>query len=597
MSKTRAGEVWKEIKPFALRDLLLGGEREGSDESLYAILLYRATYKEIMEYSVTNAGLSAALASASSGDVVWIPAGTISGDHTVPSGVEVVGAGPENTKLSGTITNNGILSFIQVTGTLNNSGTLRWVVDTNGYLQSNERIGVRISPRASVHADSPSTHCVMRVSSPDGNDATIQFYTRDGTDYEGWAVMKDREVGDFEIHWDDTESIEAHRAFIIDKGDYVVEVPFGIKGLDEQAHFNKSSAWVASFFDEDDESLHIWYTLDAGENWTDLGVSYGDTVRDPSIIFYRGKWWVAHTHNGAPTDVIPVLSSEDLKTWSSVVELDTSTMANPGAFAWAPEWFVDDDDSVHLFIACGDANKQIYETHPTNDAWTTWSNLTAVTGTSLPTDMIDANVVKIGPHYYLWFKDDATGYLCLARSTSLTSGYIVLKTGNWAGFGASKEGQILVRVNAGLWRIYYNPTLTNGQVYSESDDDFESWTTPASVSDLSGMSHGAIVPCTDPEAFRSLINALGLVPDHDHSGDSGDGGTFDAANLTSGSATDGQVLTADGAGGAAWEDASGGGGEKASDLTTYMEPVTNGDVNNPELVFAGGDVIMAEVSF
>lgn len=40
---------------------------------------------------------------------------------------------------------------------------------------------------------------------------------------------------------------------------------------------------------------------------------------------------------------------------------------------------------------------------------------------------------------------------------------------------------------------------------------------------------------------------------HDHSGDYDDGGTFDAANLTSGSASDGQVLTSDGIGGAAWE--------------------------------------------
>jgi hypothetical protein len=41
--------------------------------------------------------------------------------------------------------------------------------------------------------------------------------------------------------------------------------------------------------------------------------------------------------------------------------------------------------------------------------------------------------------------------------------------------------------------------------------------------------------------------------DHVHLGNPGDGGTFNAANLTSGSATDGHVLTADGAGGAAWE--------------------------------------------
>jgi len=46
---------------------------------------------------------------------------------------------------------------------------------------------------------------------------------------------------------------------------------------------------------------------------------------------------------------------------------------------------------------------------------------------------------------------------------------------------------------------------------------------------------------------------------HDHSA-AGEGGTFDAANLTSGASTDGQVLTSDGAGAAAWEDAAGGDG-------------------------------------
>jgi hypothetical protein len=46
----------------------------------------------------------------------------------------------------------------------------------------------------------------------------------------------------------------------------------------------------------------------------------------------------------------------------------------------------------------------------------------------------------------------------------------------------------------------------------------------------------------------------GAVVDHDHSGDPGDGGLFDAANLSSGGLSlDGMVLTADGHGFAAWE--------------------------------------------
>jgi len=47
--------------------------------------------------------------------------------------------------------------------------------------------------------------------------------------------------------------------------------------------------------------------------------------------------------------------------------------------------------------------------------------------------------------------------------------------------------------------------------------------------------------------------ALPALANHDHSGDVGDGGSFDAANLASGASADGQVLTSDGAAGAAWE--------------------------------------------
>lgn len=69
--------------------------------------------------------------------------------------------------------------------------------------------------------------------------------------------------------------------------------------------------------------------------------------------------------------------------------------------------------------------------------------------------------------------------------------------------------------------------------------------------------------------------AGGSIADHDHSGDAGDGGTFDAANLTSGAATDGYVLTADGSGGAAWEPAPAGGTVDAADVT--YTPTTAAD--------------------
>jgi hypothetical protein len=77
----------------------------------------------------------------------------------------------------------------------------------------------------------------------------------------------------------------------------------------------------------------------------------------------------------------------------------------------------------------------------------------------------------------------------------------------------------------------------------------------------------------------------GALPDHDHSGDVGDGGQFDADHLLSTGANDGDVLTSDGVGGAVWEDPGAGLVESFLDLNdtpnsyagqaTYV-PLVNG---------------------
>ena len=76
--------------------------------------------------------------------------------------------------------------------------------------------------------------------------------------------------------------------------------------------------------------------------------------------------------------------------------------------------------------------------------------------------------------------------------------------------------------------------------------------------DFSGLTRLPIGSASDVLTVTSGLpawepSAGGVLADHDHSGDAGDGGQFDAANLTSGVSADGQVLTSDGIGGAAWE--------------------------------------------
>lgn len=100
-------ELWSMLEPFAmtmLNDLQNNGKTGKSSQDAYAIILYNATAQAIKKYSVTEYGLSAALAAANAGDIVLLPACTISGNHTVPDEVSLVGIDRERCVLTGQVT-------------------------------------------------------------------------------------------------------------------------------------------------------------------------------------------------------------------------------------------------------------------------------------------------------------------------------------------------------------------------------------------------------------------------------------------------------------------------------------------------------------
>lgn len=74
-------ELWDRLEPFAqtmINDLMLQGKSgKGALNEPYAIILYGADEQKIKLYSYSFAGLSGAIAAADTGDIVFIPAGTI----------------------------------------------------------------------------------------------------------------------------------------------------------------------------------------------------------------------------------------------------------------------------------------------------------------------------------------------------------------------------------------------------------------------------------------------------------------------------------------------------------------------------------------
>lgn len=221
--------------------------------------------------------------------------------------------------------------------------------------------------------------------------------------------------------------------------------------------------------------------------------------RDPSLIRHAGRYWIAHTLGELPStgsDKFQVLVSDDLLTWTAVVQVDCSSITG-STLIWAPEWFVDDDGSVTVFVAAnpgGGASHTLYRTAPTNAGMTTWSTPTAVTVTG-KSNVIDGFVVKKGSTYYLWYKDDTTAYIEYASSSTLAGPYTVLQSGNWAGWGSSVEAPCLVKVDATRWRLYMNQNsgYTSIKVdYSESTDDWATWSTRATVATPFLAAHGTV---------------------------------------------------------------------------------------------------------
>lgn len=309
--------------------------------------------------------------------------------------------------------------------------------------------------------------------------------------------------------------------------------------------------YLLSAFQNSNEYPGIYESTD-GVTFTLLSQVQTQSGRDPSFLHAYEKYWVAVTGgSGIYTGSnFRFCTSSDLVSWSTYTTVD---MSAAGTSVWAPEWFIDTDDSIHvIFAAIPSSTHQLYETHPTNTAMTAWSAPVAITGTGLPADMIDGFIVKRQGTYYLWYKNEGTKYVELASSTSLTSGYTVIHSGNWAGWGSGLEGPSLVRLDSGAWRLYFDQYGGSGQGYSTSYDDWATWSAYATISAPSTLRGGSAfavhsVPdhelASDPHS-QYMLRAAAFVNPMTTQDDLIVGGASGApGRLAKGS--DGQVLTVD----------------------------------------------------
>jgi hypothetical protein len=261
-----------------------------------------------------------------------------------------------------------------------------------------------------------------------------------------------------------------------------------------------------------DRKPYLMFSTDGAKFQAIAGpLTSGD--RDPSLTFWDGKYWMAATQlaSGSTFDVWSATDPTDAGSWRHTI-VDVSGIGTVH-YTWAPEWFIDRSEAggerVHIFFAATTRDDlsgpfRLYETHPVDRAMSGWSTPLEVTGASLPVDQIDPFMVyapEIGTPdmpYKLWYKDNNRGVIEYMESASLTSGYTVVESGNWAGWSAGRsiEAICLVRLDDGSWRAYFNENeglSTVGNFYSDSLDGWATWSSRAHLDTESLMSHGTYI--------------------------------------------------------------------------------------------------------
>lgn len=260
-----------------------------------------------------------------------------------------------------------------------------------------------------------------------------------------------------------------------------------------------STYLLSCFQNSEPERLQI-LTSANGVSWTHKNSRYSPLTytRDPSIVSISGTIWMACNNKTASTFTL----AKSTDGGNSFVHVSTVTVNLASVdMVYAPEWFIDDDASVHLLL-CLSANSgtsyETYEMHPTNAEMTTWSDPVYIDeGDAVHAIIQDPYIVKVGATYYLWYSVGAGIY----RSSSATL------AGPYADvvevFANTYEGACVIKLPSGTWRLYIdgNPGGLPGIYYSESTDAWAHWSAPVLCTATITTRHGSVIPSSGDTSF------------------------------------------------------------------------------------------------
>ncbi|MBI0297748.1 family 43 glycosylhydrolase [Streptomyces sp. PRKS01-29] len=269
---------------------------------------------------------------------------------------------------------------------------------------------------------------------------------------------------------------------------------FGVPVADAPARDTTAATrfTMTAFTNSSESNMYVYQSSDATTYTLLKGPAYtppSGLIRDPSVIKHTdGYYYIVYTTNWTG-NTIGFARSRDRVTWSFVRD---HTLPVAGLErTWAPEFFVDDGGGVHIIVSLDTTSTPDYIFRPhlltaTDASLTSWTTPTPLKGLDTA-NYIDTFVVRHAGQYHAFTKQETTKYIEHATAGSLGGPYTFRGTGDWAGWGSWREGPALVRLDNGGWRIYFDGYTEQKYYYSDSLDNFRTWTPIRELPGLTGF--------------------------------------------------------------------------------------------------------------
>jgi hypothetical protein len=183
---------------------------------------------------------------------------------------------------------------------------------------------------------------------------------------------------------------------------------------------------ISAFSGKNGSALDLHLTKD-GSNFIPLNddVLFSGEVRDASMIYKNGKFYVAFTRGMSPNVGFVIAVSDDLENWTQ-----NTILMNSYSVCWAPEWFEDTNGDVYIFLTLGDGTHQndidgqsVYYTKQYKIKALDTSLLSFSTPTELVfnqvSNKIDSFIIKKDSTYYNFVKNEYNKTIEVYTSTDL----------------------------------------------------------------------------------------------------------------------------------------------------------------------------------